>query len=281
MFKIVRKENLNSSVCFLEISARQISRAAEAGQFVVLRIDESGERIPLTIYDFDKDSGTISLVVQKAGKTTNKLCSLKKDDCLIDLAGPLGKAAEPGNYKRVLFVGGGVGAAEVYPVARAFKKTGAIVTIVAGARTKDVLILEKELRSLSNKLHITTDDGSYGRRGFVTDVISEILKKESFDLIYAIGPLVMMQAVAKLTKPYAIKTRVSLNSIMVDGTGMCGTCRVTVGGEVKFTCVDGPEFDGHLVDFDGLMKRQARFTKEEEISLRCFEGCAKKTRDEG
>ncbi len=278
MFRIAKKKDLNSSVCFLQIVAPDISKAASPGQFVVLRIDESGERIPLTIYDFDKKAGTISLVVQKVGKTTNKLCLLKKNDCLIDLAGPLGKPAEIGDYKRVLFVGGGVGAAEVYPVARAFKKKGTGVTIVVGARTKDILILEKELRSLSDKLYITTDDGSCGQRGFVTDALGEILKKETFDLIYAIGPLVMMQAVTRLAKPYGIKTRVSLNSIMVDGTGMCGSCRVRIGGEVKFTCVDGPEFDGELVDFEELMKRQTRFKKEEEISLKRFEKCTRKVK---
>jgi len=275
MFRIAKKKELNSSVCFLEIVAPHISSSARPGQFVVLRIDESGERIPLTIYDFDKKAGTISLVVQKVGKTTNKLCLLKRNDCLIDLVGPLGRPAGLGDYKRVLFVGGGVGAAEVYPIARAFKKKGAIVTIIVGARTKDILILEKELRSLSDKLYITTDDGSCGQRGFVTDMLGEILKKETFDLIYAIGPLVMMQAVTRLTKSYGIKTLVSLNSIMVDGTGMCGSCRVRVGGEVKFTCVDGPEFDGGLVDFEELMKRQTRFKKEEEVSLKRFEKCAK------
>ena len=275
MFSIVRKKDLNSSVCLLEIIAPGIARAAKPGQFIVLRVDETGERIPLTIYDFDKKAGTISLVVQKAGKTTNKLCLLKKNDHLIDLAGPLGRPAELADYKRVLFVGGGVGAAEVYPVARAFKKKRASVTIIVGARTKDILILEKELRSLSDKFYITTDDGSCGQRGFVTDVLGEILKKETFDLIYAIGPLVMMQAVTRLTKVYGTKTRVSLNSIMVDGTGMCGSCRVKIGGEVKFTCVDGPEFDADLVDFDELIKRQARFKKEEGISLKQFKKCAR------
>lgn len=278
MFSIARKKDLNSSVCFLEIIAPQIARAALPGQFVVLRIDEIGERIPLTIYDFDKKAGTISLVVQKVGKTTNKLCLLKKNDHLIDLAGPLGRPAELADYKRVLFVGGGVGAAEVYPIARAFKKKGARVTIIVGARTKDILILEKELRSLSDKFYITTDDGSCGQRGFVTDVLGEILKKETFDLIYAIGPLVMMQAVTRVTKAYGTKTRVSLNSIMVDGTGMCGSCRVKIGKEVKFTCVDGPEFDADLVDFDELLKRQTRFEKGEEVSLKQFEKCARKAK---
>ena len=278
MFSIARKKNLNSSVCFLEIIAPQIARAAKPGQFVVLRIDEVGERIPLTIYDFDKKTGTISLVVQKVGKTTNKLCLLKKNDHLIDLAGPLGRPAELADYKRVLFVGGGVGAAEVYPIARAFKKKGTGVDIIVGARTKDILILEEELRSLSDKFYITTDDGSCGQRGFVTDVLGEILKKETFDLIYAIGPLVMMQAVTRLTKAYGTKTRVSLNSIMVDGTGMCGSCRVKIGKEVKFTCVDGPEFDGDLVDFDELLKRQTRFKKGEEVSLKQFEKCARKVK---
>ena len=278
MFSITGKKNLNSSTCLLQVAAPEIARAAKPGQFIIARIDETGERIPLTVYNFDKKAGTISLIVQKVGKTTNKLCLLKKNDSLIDLAGPLGRPAELGDYKRVLFVGGGVGAAEVYPVARAFKKKGTAVTIIVGARTKDILILEKELRSLSDKLYVTTDDGSYGQRGFVTDLLGKILKKETFDLIYAIGPLVMMQAVTRLTKPYGIKTRVSLNSIMVDGTGMCGTCRVRVGGEMKFTCVDGPEFDGGLVDFDELIKRQARFKKEEEISLKRFERCAKRVK---
>ena len=278
MFSIVRKKNLNLSTCLLEILAPQIAKAAKPGQFIVLRIDETGERIPLTIYDFDKKAGTISLVAQKVGKTTNKLCLLKKNDHLIDLAGPLGRPAELADYKKVLFVGGGVGAAEVYPVARAFKKKGAGVTIIVGARTKDILILEEELRSLSDKFYITTDDGSCGQRGFVTDVLGEILKKETFDLIYAIGPLVMMQAVTRLTKAYGTKTLVSLNSIMVDGTGMCGSCRVKIGKEVKFTCVDGPEFDAELVDFEELIKRQGRFKKGEETSLKQFERCARKVK---
>ncbi|MEA3560549.1 MAG: sulfide/dihydroorotate dehydrogenase-like FAD/NAD-binding protein, partial [Candidatus Omnitrophota bacterium] len=237
-----------------------------------------GERIPLTIYDFNKPKGTITIIVQKIGKTTHRLCLLNAGDSLLDLIGPLGKPsavvnekpAETKSYQQVLFISGGVGAAEVYPIARAFKQKGAGVTVIIGAKTKQVLILERELTVSSDKIYISTDDGSYGRKGFVTDLLGEILKKDSFDLIYAIGPVPMMAAVSEMSKPYKIKTVVSLNSIMVDGTGMCGTCRVTVGGKVKFTCVDGPEFDGHLVDFNELINRQVRFKKEEDKSWRLF-----------
>ena len=278
MYRILKKEDLNPFICCFEILSPQIASAARPGQFIILRIDEKGERIPLTIYDFDKPKGTITIIVQKAGKTTHRLCLLNAGDSLLDLIGPLGKPsavvnekpAETKGYQQVLFVSGGVGAAEVYPIAWAFKQKGAGVTIIIGAKTKEVLILERELTVSSDKIYISTDDGSYGRKGFVTDLLGEILKKDSFDLIYAIGPVPMMAAVSELSKPYKIKTVVSLNSIMVDGTGMCGTCRVTVGGEVKFTCVDGPEFDGHLVDFDELINRQMRFKKEEDKSWRLF-----------
>lgn len=281
MPRILKKENLNSSVCCLEILSPRIAKASQPGQFIILRIDEKGERIPLTIYDFDKSRGTITIIIQRMGKTTHQLCSLNAGDSLIDLVGPLGKPStvvaregRPGDvkrYSRVLFMGGGVGAAEVYPIARALKKEGSKIVVIIGAKTKEVLILEGNLRALSDKLYISTDDGSYGRKGFVTDLLPEALRNDSFDLIYAIGPVPMMAAVSDFSRPYKIRTLVSLNSIMVDGTGICGSCRVTVGGKVKFTCVDGPEFDGHLVDFNELLKRQTRFKKEEEKSLRLYE----------
>jgi ferredoxin--NADP+ reductase len=281
MPRILKKENLNSSVCYLEILSPRIAKASQPGQFIILRVNEKGERIPLTIYDFDRSRGTITVIIQKIGKTTHQLCSLNAGDSLIDLVGPLGKPSavvagenRPGDikrYNRVLFIGGGVGAAEVYPIARALEQKGTEIVIIIGAKTKEVLILEENLRALSDKLYISTDDGSYGRKGFVTDLLPEVLRNDSFDLIYAIGPVPMMAAVSNLSRPYKIRTLVSLNSIMVDGTGICGSCRVTVDGKVKFTCVDGPEFDGHLVDFNELLKRQARFKKEEERSLRLYE----------
>ncbi|MEA3328440.1 MAG: sulfide/dihydroorotate dehydrogenase-like FAD/NAD-binding protein [Candidatus Omnitrophota bacterium] len=264
MYRILKKEDLNPSVCYLEISSPQIAKAAQPGQFIILRITEKGERIPLTIHGFDEPEDTISIIVQKAGKTTDQLCSLNAGDGLLDLAGPLGKPSLAVKEKRVLFIAGGVGAAEAYPIARAIKQERGEVAVILGAKSAEDLILEKQLRALTSKVYVSTDDGSYGRKGFVTDLLSEILLKDkSFDLIYAIGPLAMMAAVSNLSRHYKVKTLVSLNSIMLDGTGMCGSCRVTVGNETKFACVDGPEFDGHLVDFDELMKRQARFKKKE------------------
>lgn len=270
MHKILRKKRLNSAICLIEIEAPQIAKKVLPGQFIILRIDERGERIPLTVYDFHKVKGSISIIFQEVGKTTLKLRTLKEGDGVIDLVGPLGNPTEIDNFGRVLCIGGGVGAAEIYPVARSLKAAGNEVVSIIGSKTKDLLILEGEMKKLSTHLYVTTDDGSYGFRGLVTDLLVELLKKERFDIVFAVGPVPMMKAVSDLTRQYNTKTIVSLNSIMVDGTGMCGSCRVTVGKAVKFTCVDGPDFDGHLVDFDELMARQARFLQLEEKSLKIF-----------
>lgn len=270
MYKIVRKSRLNPAICLIEVYAPQIANVARPGQFIILRIDEQGERVPLTIYDFDRRNGIISLVFQEVGKTTYRLGTLDANDTLTDFIGPLGRPAEVRRFGRVLLIGGGVGAAEVFPIAKALKGAGNHITIIIGAKTKDILILEEELKKVSSYLHVATDDGSYGFHGFVTDLLKEILVNERFDLISAIGPLAMMKAASEITRPYKIKTLVSLNSNMVDATGMCGTCRVTVGGRMRFTCVHGPEFDGHQVDFDELLVRQERFAEEEKRSLELF-----------
>lgn len=270
MYKTLRKERLNSVICKMVLEAPHIAKKAAPGQFVILRIDQKGERIPLTICDLDRGSGTITIIFQEVGKTTVKLGTLEEGYKLVDLVGPLGRPTKIAKYGKVLVVGGGVGAAEVYPIAKALKQAGNNITIVAGARTKELLILEEELRKECHHLYITTDDGSYGFAGNVGVLLKELLPREDFDIAFAIGPVVMMKAVSQLTRPHNLKTMVSLNSIMVDGTGMCGTCRVSVGGKTKFTCVDGPEFDGHQVDFDQLMVRQDRFLKEEKMSLETF-----------
>lgn len=270
MYKIVMKERLNPAICLLEIYAPKIAKVARAGQFIILRIDEKGERIPLTIYDYSPRRGVITVIFQEVGKTTCQLGMLSESDTLIDIIGPLGRPVEIRKFGKVLLIGGGVGVAEVYPIAKALKGAGNDVIALIGAKTKDILILEREMGEVSSKLYVATDDGSYGFRGFVTDLLGKILNEERFDLIRAIGPLPMMKAVSEITRPYKIKTLVSLNSNMVDGTGMCGTCRVTVGGQARFTCVHGPEFDGHQVNFDELLFRQERFAEEERRSLELF-----------
>jgi ferredoxin--NADP+ reductase len=227
-------------------------------------LDEAGERFPLTIYDFDRAKGTITVVCQAIGVSTKKLCAMKKGDNILDAVGPLGHATETENIGKVICIGGGVGTAEAYPIAKAMNDAGNDVTVIIGARAKDLVICEDDIRQFCDKVHVTTDDGSYGRKGFVTDVLRELLEKEKYDLVFAIGPLIMMKKVTEMTKPHSIKTLVSLNSIMIDGTGMCGGCRVVYNKESKFTCVDGPEFDGHLVDFDELMLRQDRYKAKEK-----------------
>lgn len=266
-FKIVDKKILNTEISQIEISAPYIAKKALPGQFVILRIDEQGERIPLTIYDKDANKGTITLIFQKVGKTTEKLDILKKGDALQDLTGPLGEPTHIEKFGKALAIGGGVGTAEVFPLAKALNEKGNALFCIIGAKTKGLLILENELKKLTKNIFVATDDGSYGKKGFVTDILKEILKKEKFDIVFAVGPIPMMKAVAKTTRPYNLKTIVSLNSIMVDGTGMCGSCRVSVGGKTKFTCVDGPDFDAHLVDFDQLQVRQNRFVKEERCKI--------------
>lgn len=268
MFRILAKKQLNEFVTSLTIEAPFIAKKVKAGQFVILRIDERGERIPLTVEDFDKDLGTVTVVVQAVGYTTKRLVSLSEGDFIADCVGPLGMPTEFGNPKKAIVIGGGVGSAIAYPQAKALSEMGVDTTVIAGFRNKDIVILEEEMRAVANNYFVTTDDGSYGQKGFVTDVLKGLISNENYDLVIAIGPLPMMKFVAETTRPYGIKTIVSLNPIMIDGTGMCGGCRVTVGGETKFACVDGPDFDGHLVDFDSLMKRNGLFREEEAHSCR-------------
>ena len=267
MFEIKSFFRLAPSINRIEILAPEIASKWLPGQFIILRVDEKGERIPLTVNQVDKERGLLSIIFQEVGKTTKKLAKLKEGDCLTDLIGPLGRPLEVKDYGKVVCVGGGVGTAEIYPEAKALKEAGCYLTSILGARNKDLLILKDEMGKISDKVIVTTDDGSQGRRGLVTDALKEVLDKEKIDMVIAIGPVIMMREVSKLTLSYKVKTTVSLNSIMVDGTGMCGSCRVTVGGKTKFACVHGPEFDGHLVDFDELLIRNSRFLKEEKISL--------------
>jgi len=267
MHKIIKKKQLNSEITLIEFEAKDIALSAKPGQFLVLRINEFGERFPLTIYDFDKQKGTVTVVCQAIGVSTKKLSALNEGDFILDAAGPLGNATKTKNIGKVICIGGGVGTAEAYPIAKAMQLEGNDVTIIIGFRNKDLLICEKEMREFCNKVYVTTDDGSYGRKGFVTDILAELLQKDSYDLVFAIGPLIMMKKVSDMTKPLAVKTLVSLNSIMIDGTGMCGGCRIRYNNETKFTCVDGPEFDGHLVDFNDVMRRQDRYKDKEKTAL--------------
>ena len=268
--KILQKEILldapGNKIVRMVLSAPQIARKAKPGQFVALMVSEEGERIPLTIVRSDTDKGSIEIIFQEAGLTTKLLGRKNEGESLYALAGPLGHATKIINYGKVVLVGGGVGIAEIYPAAIALKEAGNHVTTILGSRTKDMLILENELKATSNLLLITTDDGSYGRKGFTTDVLKELLVKDKYNLVYAVGPIPMMKNVSLATKDSGVKTIVSLNALMVDATGMCGCCRVTVGGTVKFSCVDGPEFDAALIDWDELTKRNNIY-KEKEIHI--------------
>lgn len=267
MFRIVRKEVLNPSVKLLEIEAPYVARKAEPGQFIMLRINEEGERIPLTIADYDRDLGTVTIIFQEVGKTTRLLGTLEKGDFLLDFAGPLGTASHLDGVKKAAVIGGGLGTAIAYPQAKKLHSLGAEVDVITGFRNSSLILLEKELKEASSRLFITTDDGSNGNKGFVTDVLKKLLDEgNKYDIVIAIGPLIMMKMVSQLTKPYGIRTIVSMNPVMIDGTGMCGGCRVTVGGQTKFACVDGPDFDGHEVDFDEAMRRQAMYKSHEKIS---------------
>jgi ferredoxin--NADP+ reductase len=268
MYKILKKETLAPSLKLYEIEAPLVARKAMAGQFIILRTQSEGERIPLTIADFNREKGTITCVFQEVGKTTRELGTLNAGDCIRDFVGPLGIPSHIENYGRVVCVGGGVGVAPVYPIARALKAAGNEVVGIMGARTADLIFWEDRMRDACSELHLTTDDGSYVRKGLVTDLLREAIEeKGNIALCIAIGPPPMMRAVAGLTREYNLKTIVSLNSLMVDGTGMCGCCRVTVDGETKFTCVDGPEFDGHLVDFDEMARRAVIYKPQEKIAL--------------
>jgi NAD(P)H-flavin reductase len=265
MFRIIHKENLATDVTKITVEAAVIAQKAKAGQFVAVVIDAQGERIPLTIADWNKDNGTITLIFQKVGYTTKKLGMLEPGGQIQHILGPLGHPTEIAKYGTVICIGGGVGIAEVYPVSRAFKETGNSIIGIIGSRTKDLVILEKEMQAVCDELFITTDDGTYAEKGLVTDVLKKLLadRTHTYNLVYAIGPVRMMRAVSELTKTYGVKTVVSLNPIMVDATGMCGSCRCTVGGKMVFGCVDGPDFDAHLIDFDELEKRLRLFKNEE------------------
>lgn len=274
MYKIITKQTLNEQVKLMVVDAPLIAKKAQAGQFIMLRVDDKGERIPLTIADFDRDAGTVTIIFQEVGKTTLQLGALNEGDSLADFIGPLGKPSHFGeDVKKAAVIGGGLGTAIAYPQAKKLNSMGAEVTSIAGFRNKDLILLEDEMRAVSSKLIITTDDGSNGNKGFVTDALKkEIESGEKFDLVVAIGPLVMMKFVSRLTREYGIKTLISMNPIMIDGTGMCGGCRVTVGGKTKFACVDGPDFDGHEVDFDEAMRRQTMYKKQEDHSCKLYEG---------
>ncbi|CCY19326.1 sulfide dehydrogenase (Flavoprotein) subunit SudB [Eubacterium sp. CAG:786] len=264
MYKILTKKILNPTVTLMEVDAPMIAKKAEPGQFIILRVDAEGERIPLTIADFDREKGTVTIIFQIVGATTEKLNHLEEGEFIHDFVGPLGVPSHTDGLKKVAVVGGGVGCAIAYPIAKKLHHLGAEVHSIVGFRNKDLVILEDEFRAVSDVMKLMTDDGSHGEKGLVTNALEELIKAgNQYDEVIAIGPLVMMKFVCKLTKEYGIKTVVSMNPIMIDGTGMCGGCRLTVGGETKFACVDGPDFDGHLVDFDEAMERGTMYKEFE------------------
>ncbi len=264
MFEIVRRKELNKTVTLIEVNAPRVAKKAQPGQFIILRTDENGERIPLTVADYDREKGTVTVIFQIVGATTEKLNRLREGDSLSDFVGPLGRATETDGLKKVAVVGGGVGCAIAYPVAKKLHSLGCEVHAIAGFRTKELVILENEFKKASSKFILMSDDGSAGEKGLVTDALEKLIKSgEQYDEVITIGPLPMMKFVCLLTKKYGIKTVASMNPIMIDGTGMCGGCRLSVGGEMKFACVDGPEFDGHLIDFDEAMERSSIYRKFE------------------
>ncbi|MBO3803403.1 MAG: sulfide/dihydroorotate dehydrogenase-like FAD/NAD-binding protein [Candidatus Brockarchaeota archaeon] len=276
MHRIVSKKQLAPNIHSIEVEFNpRVAAKIRPGQFVMIRIDEQGERIPLTPVSVNKDGGSLTFIFQEVGRTTRRLGMLKEGDSISDVVGPLGTPSEIRRYGTVAVVGGGIGTACVYPEARALKEAGNAIISIIGARSGELLILEEEMKSVSDRFYVTTDDGTKGRRGFVTDMLREVVEAgEKLDLAIAVGPAVMMKSVSDLTRRYGIKTLVSLNPIMVDGTGMCGSCRVIVGGETKFACVDGPTFDAHLVDFDHLLSRLKMYAEEERLALRLLEqGC--------
>ncbi|HDO19766.1 MAG TPA: sulfide/dihydroorotate dehydrogenase-like FAD/NAD-binding protein [Thermoplasmatales archaeon] len=270
-YKIIDKKILGENLKQIEVSAPLVAKHAQPGQFVIVMVDEKGERIPITIADYDRQKGTITLIFLEIGKTTKKLGSLDVGDTLYSFCGPLGKPSAIKNYGNVICIGGGVGVASLYPIVRALKEKRNRVISILGARSKHLLIMEDEIDRYSDELIITTDDGSKGKRGFVSDALRDLLERnEKIDMVMAVGPILMMKAICDITRPYKIKTLVNLNPIMLCGMGMCGCCRVIVGGEVKFACVDGPEFDGHEVDFDTLCKRNQSFVEEEGVALKKY-----------
>lgn len=271
MYKVITKRFLNEakSICLFEIEAPLIAKHAYAGQFVIFRLDEQGERVPVSVAGWDREKGTVTVMVQAAGRTTKMLHTVEQGDCISDIVGPLGHPTEMEGLKKVAVVGGGVGCAIAYPIAKEMHAKGIDVTMIAGFRSKDIVILEDEMKAASNKLIICTDDGSFGEKGFTTQFLKNEIEENikngtQFDRVISIGPDIMMKFVAEVTRPYGIKTIISLDPIMVDGTGMCGGCRVIVGGETKFACVDGPDFDAHQVDFDSLIKRSAFYKDEQD-----------------
>ena len=267
MYQILEKRRLSSNVVLLVIDAPYVAKKAEPGQFIILRVDADGERIPLTISAYDRKKGTITIVVQEVGATTMKLGQMNQGDCLHDFVGPLGKASEFDGIKKAAVVGGGLGCAIALPQAQKLHDMGVDVDLIAGFRNTDAIILEDEMKGACSRLTLVTDDGSNGHKGFVTDALKELIEAgNKYDVVIAIGPMIMMMFVCKTTEPYGIKTIVSMNTIMVDGTGMCGGCRLTVGGETKFACVDGPDFDGHQVDFDEAMRRSAIYKPQEQAA---------------
>lgn len=268
MYEIVRKEILNPQVKLLEIEAPYVARKAEPGQFIILRVHDEGERIPLTIADYDRNKGTVTIIFQEVGATTRLLGSLETGDRLSDFCGPLGVPSHFDGVKKAAVIGGGLGTAIAYPQAKKLHSLGVEVDVITGFRNKDLIILEKEMAQVSSRLFVTTDDGSNGTKGFVSDILKRLIEEGSqYDVVIAIGPPIMMKVVCDVTRPYGIKTIVSLNPVMIDGTGMCGGCRVTVGGKTKFACVDGPDFDGHEVDFTELMRRLTMYRDDEKASL--------------
>lgn len=271
-YRIVKKEVYSPVTYLWEVEAPDVARAAQPGHFLMVRINEEGERIPLTVADFDRRRGTVTVVIQAVGKSTREMMALAEGDSILDLIGPLGEASHIQQRSKVILVGGGLGVAPVYPQLRAYKEAGSTTLSIIGFRTKALVFWEEKFRGQSDELHIATDDGSYGHKGFVSQVLQMLLERQrDTEEVVAIGPLPMMRACCDVSRPFGVRTMVSLNSIMVDGTGMCGSCRVTVGGKLKFACVDGPDFDGHQVDFDELMRRQRRFQREEQESLERYE----------
>lgn len=265
MYRIVEKERLNPSVTRMSVEAPLVAKKAQAGQFIILRVHEDGERIPLTIADYDRERQTVTIIFQVVGRTTMLLDQLEVGDSILDFVGPLGKPSEVEGWKKVCVIGGGVGCAIAYPTAKALYMNGTEVTVISGFRNKDLVILQDEFAAVSSKSYLVSDDGSTGKKGLVTNVLEELIEQgEHFDEVIAIGPLPMMKFVSLLTKKYGIKTVVSMNPIMIDGTGMCGCCRLSVGGQMKFACVDGPDFDGHLVDFDETMARNSAYRAFEQ-----------------
>ena len=282
MYKITKAEKLADKIYLMDVEAPRVARACQPGEFVIVKIDEAGERIPLTICDFDREKGTVTIVLQVVGASTLRMADLRAGDAFQDFVGPLGQPSEfvkedveEVKKRKYLFVAGGLGTAPVYPLVKWMREHGICADVIVGAKTKDLVILEKEMEAVAGTLYITTDDGSYVRKGMVTDVIRDLVEVQGkkYDVCVAIGPMIMMKFVCKLTKELGLPTIVSMNPIMVDGTGMCGACRLSVGGQVKFACVDGPEFDGHLVDFDQAMKRQQMYrTDEGRAMLKAQEG---------